>query len=385
MARPKKQIKAKEPVRIRFKELNNGNKSIYLDIYRNGKRSYEFLKLYLVPEIDAASRALNEHNLALANKIKADRIIELTNNEKGVTNSALRSKTRIVDLLEMYKKSLVEQGKHSSAVNVDSVIKSITSFRGDGVTLRQLDTEYCLGYINHLRSDYKTKDDHLLSASTANGYITIFSAAINMAIRRDYLRENPFSKISPADKIKKPESKRSFLRIEDLKKLIATDCPIRPQVKQAFLFACYTGIRRGDILALTWDKITKDGEQWRLTTVMEKTDEPLYQPLSAQAVRWLPERGDAADSDLVFNDLPSVMRIAKILQLWVDAAEVKKHVTFHMSRHTFATMMLTLDVDLYTTSKLLGHKNIATTQIYAKIIDQKKTDAVNRVNDIFKD
>lgn len=60
-------------------------------------------------------------------------------------------------------------------------------------------------------------------------------------------------------------------------------------------------------------------------------------------------------------------------------------ITFHVSRHSFATMMLTLDVDIYTTSKLLGHKNIATTQIYAKIIDQKKDEAVNRVNDIFKD
>lgn len=73
MPRPKKVIKAKEPVRIRFKELQN----------RNGKRTYEFLKLYLVPEIDPASRAMNQHNMALANKIKADRIVELTNNEKA--------------------------------------------------------------------------------------------------------------------------------------------------------------------------------------------------------------------------------------------------------------------------------------------------------------
>ena len=69
---------------------------------------------------------------------------------------------------------------------------------------------------------------------------------------------------------------------------------------------------------------------------------------------------------------------------WAKAANVKKEITFHVSRHTFATLMLTLDVDLYTTSKLLGHKNIATTQIYAKIIDQKKDDAVNRVDEIFK-
>ena len=92
MPRPKKVIKAKEPVRIRFKELQNGNKSIYLDIYRNGKRTYEFLKLYLVAEIDPASRAMNQHNMALAHKIKAYRIIELTNNEKGVSNATLRGR-----------------------------------------------------------------------------------------------------------------------------------------------------------------------------------------------------------------------------------------------------------------------------------------------------
>lgn len=117
---------------------------------------------------------------------------------------------------------------------------------------------------------------------------------------------------------------------------------------------------------------------------MQKTDEPIYLPLSDRAMKWLPKKGNAKDTDKVF-DLPTTTRISIILDNWAKAAEIKKHITFHIARHSFATMMLTLDVDLYTTSKLLGHKNIATTQIYAKIIDQKKDDAVNRVNDIFKD
>lgn len=384
MARPKKTVKPKEPVRIRFKELNNGNKSIYLDIYRNGKRTYEFLKLYLVPEIDQASKIMNEHSLALANKVKADRIIELTNSEKGVTNSSLRSKTRIVAMIEMYRQNLIERGKASSVGNLDSLEKTIVKYRGDGVTLRQMDKDYCLGFINYLRSEHKTKDGHLLSPTTAHGYIVVFSAAINFAIRRDYLKENPFSKIPASDKIKKPESTRGYLTIDEVKKLIAAPCPGRhPQVKMAFMFACYCGLRRGDIIDLTWDKIEKDGDQWRLAIVMNKTEEPIYQPLSKHALKWLPERGEAKDTDLVFNNLPSVTGMANILQDWADKAGLNKHVTFHMSRHTFATMMLTLDVPLYTTSKLLGHKNVATTQIYAKIIDQKKAEAVNRVNDIF--
>ena len=92
MAKKKKAVKAKEPIRLRFKELANGNKSIYLDIYRNGKRSYEFLKLYLIPEVDEATKARNVNTLQAANAIKAQKIIELTNDEAGVTKASTRSK-----------------------------------------------------------------------------------------------------------------------------------------------------------------------------------------------------------------------------------------------------------------------------------------------------
>ena len=207
---------------------------------------------------------------------------------------------------------------------------------------------------------------------------------LNWAVRNDYLSENPFTHIAAADRIHRPESKREFLQIDEIKKLIATECPTRPAVKNAFLFSCYCALRISDIVNLTWGDIHKDGDQWRVFTVMEKTKDPIYLPLSQQAMKWLPERGDAKDEDKVF-DLPSESRICIILDKWAKAAGITKHVTYHVSRHSFATMMLTLDVDIYTTSKLLGHKNIATTQIYAKIIDQKKDEAVNRVNDIFKD
>lgn len=84
MARNKKTTKAKEPIRLRMKDLSNGNKSLYLDIYRDGKRSYEYLKMYIVPETDENSRRQNQATLVAANKIKADRIIELTNGEAGI-------------------------------------------------------------------------------------------------------------------------------------------------------------------------------------------------------------------------------------------------------------------------------------------------------------
>lgn len=106
-----------------------------------------------------------------------------------------------------------------------------------------------------------------------------------MAVRNNIISENPFSKISSLEKIKRTESTREYLTIDEVKKLIATPfpCERREDIKQAFLFSCYSGLRRSDIYKLNWGRITRDGEQWRLTTVMEKTDKPIYLPLSKTA------------------------------------------------------------------------------------------------------
>ena len=157
----------------------------------------------------------------------------------------------------------------------------------------------------------------------------------------------------------------------------------REDVKRAYLFSCYCGLRLSDVYALRWKDIALDGEQYRVTTVMKKTAAPIYLPLSRQAVRWLPERGEAGDDETVFAGLPAEPNINKVLAKWVSKAGIPKKICYHTSRHTFATMMLTLGADLYTVSKLLGHANVKTTQIYAKIIDSKKTEAVNLMDKVF--
>lgn len=86
MPRIKKPKKVKEPIRLRMKDLSDGSKSLYLDIYRNGKRTYEYLKLYLIPGTDSNTRRQNEITMAAANAIKSKRIIELTSGEAGIVN-----------------------------------------------------------------------------------------------------------------------------------------------------------------------------------------------------------------------------------------------------------------------------------------------------------
>lgn len=343
MARPKKTVKAKEPVRIRFKELKNGNKSIYLDIYRDGKRTYEFLKLYIVPELDPASRALNEHNLALANKVKADRIIQLTNNEKGVTNSMLHSRMRLMDLINMYEQWIKDNGKSMGPSGLSTLRKAVTQFRGDDVTLKQVDKSYCIEFTNFLRHEYKARTKKPLATNTIASVTAALSATFNWAVRHDYVKENPFDKISSNDRVYHVESQRDYLEIDELKRLIATECPTRQSVKQAFLFSCYCGLRTSDIRALRWGQIHKDGDQWRVSVVMKKTDTPIYLPLSSQSMRWLPKRGDARDDDKVFS-LPTTSRVSIILGNWAKAAEVKKEITFHVRRHYELSLSLKLNI-----------------------------------------
>lgn len=97
----------------------------------------------------------------------------------------------------------------------------------------------------------------------------------------------------------------------------------------------------------------------------------------------MPERGDTGDSDAVFH-LPSASCVYNHLQQWVRSAGITKHVSFHVSRHTFATMMISLGADLYTVSKLLGHTNIKVTEVYAKLVNERKFDAVSLADKVFE-
>ena len=178
-----------------------------------------------------------------------------------------------------------------------------------------------------------------------------------------------------SEKEKAEASRREYLTIEELKQLISTECKYEI-MKQAFLFSCLCGLRVSDIRKLKWSDLQKSGERIRIEIKMQKTKEPLYLPISDEALKWLP--GEAKDDDLIFP-LTHEGTINNILQKWAKAAGVTKHISFHVARHTHATMMLTLGADLYTVSKLLGHKNIATTQIYAKVVDKKKEEAVSLI------
>ena len=376
-----KQPKVKEPVRIRYKTLSDGSQSVYLDIYRDGKRQYEFLKLYLIPETSAAAKTQNKVTMAAVNTIKSQRIIELTNSVAGLKNTSQRSKMLLLDWMQAYKESQEKKGVRGSGKLIGNTTNVLCAFN-EKAAMRDVNRDFCLAFIDFLRNTHVGANGKRLSQFTCVSYFGCFRGALNAAVREDIIGENPINRLNPDEKIKMPESKREYLTIDEVKTLIGTPCR-REDVKSAFLFSCYCGLRISDVLALKWKNVDCTGEQWHISIVMQKTRRPLYLPLSMQARKWMPERDGATEEDSVFSTLPCEDTCNVQIKPWVKEAGITKHVTYHVSRHTFATMMLTLGADLYTVCKLLGHTDVKTTQIYAKIINKKKDDAIGLIDTEF--
>ena len=380
MARKTSAKNTKEPVRLREKELANGVRSLYLDIYVNGKRSYEFLKLYLIPETNPQAKVQNENTMRAANTIKLNRILEITNNKAGLKNTSIRAKMLLKDWMETFRQAQEQKGVKDQKL-IHNTVHALTAYNIN-VAMRDVNRDYIIGLTNFLRNDYRSPRGKKLKDYSVINYLGCLRNALNMAVREDVIADNPIMKLSAQDKVKAPESQREYLTVEEVQQLEATDSPY-PHIKQAFLFACYTGLRCSDVRSITWGKIVKDGERYRLHTVMFKTKRPFYIPLSKKAMQWMPERGDKTDDELIFENIPVQVNTKLYLQPWLDKAGITKPITFHCSRHTFGTMMLTLGADIYTTSKLMGHTKVEVTQIYAKIINKKKDDAVSLIDQAF--
>ena len=380
MARKTSAKNTKEPVRLREKKLANGVRSLYLDIYVNGKRSYEFLKLYLIPETNPQAKVQNENTMRAANTIKLNRILEITNNKAGLKNTSIRAKMLLKDWMETFRQAQEQKGVKDQKL-IHNTVHALTAYNIN-VAMRDVNRDYIIGLTNFLRNDYRSPRGKKLKDYSVINYLGCLRNALNMAVREDVIADNPIMKLSAQDKVKAPESQREYLTVEEVQQLEATDSPY-PHIKQAFLFACYTGLRCSDVRSITWGKIVKDGEKYRLHTVMFKTKRPFYIPLSKKAMQWMPERGDKTDDDLIFENIPVQVNTKLYLQPWLDKAGITKPITFHCSRHTFGTMMLTLGADIYTTSKLMGHTKVEVTQIYAKIINKKKDDAVSLIDQAF--
>lgn len=371
-----------------------GVQSLYLDIYADGARSLDYLQLYLVPVKTPKDKALNAITLQAAEARAWKRDEEITRGITGIKET--KSKTPLLDWIQHTADELRDKAKaagrsecnsarqiEKGMLHIEAYIKG--RYGKKVITLGDVNRDFCIGFGEYMRTAEGRKNKHTekkpLSSASKDVYFKLLSTALNKAVEAGKMTSNPMASINRRKilgDVQSPE--RVYLTGDELQKLSSTPCR-RSDVRRAFLFSCMCGLRWSDVKALTWGEVKQSGESFWIETRMVKTQQMLYLPLSQDAIALTPERNGAPDSAHVFV-LPTLDCAESVIAQWVKDAGINKHITFHCARHTFATLLLTMGGDLYTTSKLLGHKNISTTQVYAKIVDEKKAQAVNLLNGI---
>ncbi|HMG16991.1 MAG TPA: site-specific integrase [Saprospiraceae bacterium] len=362
-------------VHLRKKKLATGKISLYLDIYTNGNRQYQFLKLYLEKANTIIDRDNNKQVLQLAENIRAKRQLEIQNGTYGFVPDFKKN----IDYLK-YFEALTQIRKES---DIDfpswlSCLKHLRLYIGKNqITISDINEKWLEGFKDYLINKSVKKNGEKLSQNSAHHYFNRVLNSLKEAQREKLIIDNPGDRV---DYIKQEETKREFLNMEELQKLSSTECRY-PVLKNAFLFSALTGLRWSDIQKLTWSEISYSNQTGgSISFKQKKTDKIELLPISKQAREMLGE--EKGPGEKVFAGLKYSSYTNVELSRWVMKAGITKQITFHSARHTNATLLITNGVDIYTVSKLLGHSEIKTTQLYAKLVDKKKIEAVNTIPDL---
>lgn len=365
---------------LRRRPTKTGKVALYLAVTYNGVRSYEHLRLYLIPEVTRADKTKNRDTLLYAEALRDKRL-------KGLRDLILGIKPQrpLVRLYDYFLHLIEERKRESSNGNEGnwrSAYRHLKMYDPDEeITLKEITSDWVAGFRDYLRRDAKAwtsrytkpREDRRLSQNSQVSYFNKLRACMRQAYEEGLIPENPCLGVPG---IREEETVRMYLSIDELRTLAATPCDY-PRIKDAFLFSCLTGLRRSDIVRLKWGDVHLEGDFTRIIFRQKKTGGQEYLDLAPEAAGLMGERG--GDEQLVFPDIHTPTSTNSVIRVWVARAGIKKDITFHCGRHTFATMMLTLGTDLYTVSKLLGHKFISTTQRYAKVLDKKKQEAVSSI------
>lgn len=371
----------KEIVRLRSRDISGDQQSLYLDIYLEGKRTYEYLHLYLLPETNRQNKDKNRETMQLAEAIKSKRLVEIQNGVYGFEKNEL-SKTPFLEYVRKYiqEKDCAE----TTRTDFNSILKHLEKYSNEKTTFADIDVNWVEGFKKYLTkaSKLNQKDcsedgeekTNLLSPNTRRTYIAKLLTMLRKAHKDKIIRYDIADEISNFDE---EESERVFLTPDEVRLLAATDCS--NVTRRAFLFSCLTGLRMSDVMKLRWEQVSTVNGFTRITFSQHKTKGLMYQDINEQAVKYM---GIRKRSGLVFRGFVYSSYTSVYLQRWALSVGISKEITYHSSRHTFVLMLLDSGIDFYTVSKLVGHKSIQTTLRYSHILDSKKRQAVLSIPDI---
>lgn len=377
MGRRKQSKVEKSPFKLRRRKLADGRESLFIDHTVDGRHEYEFLKLYLIPETSVKAKRENAKTLRQAEEIIIARTENMVDDKAQEEAAKDKSQMLLSDFISMLIEEYKQRGQPTH-LRLRAARTKLEEFR-PGARLCDIDKKFCVDYAEWLQSEPLTPQGKSLAQATVFSSFWNLGITLSSARQKGYIKSNPWELLSSHEKIQQPEGKREFLTFEEIRKLEQTPY-IKENIRKAFLFACYCGLRVGDVTDLHWSDISVNGGRHFVSVVMQKNSKPISLPLPAKALLWLPERGEP---DAPVFSLPSRTNLRKHLQKWAEQAGLERHLHFHLSRHTYGTMLITAGVDLYTASKMMGHADVRPTQVYAKIVDKKKEEAVSLIDKVF--
>lgn len=373
-------------ITLKEKELADGTISLFLEYYKgsalqpDGKRKhlrdFEYLKLYLTKNPKtAAEKKKNKETIELADQILAIRQTEYVQGKFDIKSKSKSKRT----LLNYFAEITEEKSEDRSLNNYNnwtSTLQHLKKCVPVNFTFEEVDEDFVKKVKLYFDKKAKTKSNLDLSQNSKYSYFNKFKAGLKRAFEEGYLSINYASKIKSFNQA---ESQREYLTFDELQSMAETECKY-DMLKRAFLFSCLTGLRWSDINTLVWSEVRDEGDVSRVNFRQEKTDGVEYLYISKQARELLGERKSAKDR--VFTGLKYSMTYNTELVRWTNRAGITKHITFHSARHTNAVLLLENGADIYTVSKRLGHREMRTTQIYAKIVDSKMKEAAEIIPEI---
>lgn len=360
--------------KLRYKE-NANTVTPYLDRVNKelkGGRERIFLKEYKFP-ISPKSAAEKQKvkqckNFANARLIKENEVILM----KSAGYTIYDLKQSFIYFLEEKRDHFINIG--SPNTKLDAIIKIIKQYsKGEDVSFEEAKSYIWLkGYKEFLISEYRTKSKKKLATNTASAYLRKVKLYIYEAFKE---KKIPDHAINDVDPIKEIGTEKEYLSIDELKLLLEDPTSQTITVRRAFLFCCLTGFRNSDVINMNWDEVkqeTIEGQKLNYIYLrLRKSKDMVKVYLNEKVLTFIGYEKE--NKGLIFEGLK--VRDSPKIPEWIKSKGITKHLTFHTSRHTNATLLLSHGADIFTVSQLLGHKNISTTQIYLHTVEKKLVEA----------
>lgn len=390
--------KTKENPKLQQSTLSDGRISLYLEYYlgrteefdeKTGKvkihhhRKKESLNLYLfAPAKTAAERQMNKETLELATEIRLEKEQKLKADKTG---KRLKSSLKKVNFLDYFQKYIDNYTKKDIRM-MEASLKRFKDFLeleyphfAIIIKPEQMTREMMLAFVRYL--------EERSYGEGARGYFQRFKKVIKYAVEHDVITKNPCAGI--VCKIDEQVLKKDVLSMEEIKALMTTHYQHEnPEIRKAFLFCLYTGIRFCDVVELRYKNVDYSNRLLSFEQAKTKghsSNSGVFIPLNDGLLSLIGEQPKDEQGKLV-NDyifkLPSHTMCLKALRRWTARAGITKHITWHCARHSFAVNILNNGANIKTVASLLGHSGLKHTEKYTRAVDSLKEAAINSLPEL---